>query len=210
LQIVFLQVGYPEMVKSLKETDLPEPWFGNKSKGTPAPKGARVTSELMSEQHALEVEVAVTSMKKGKGRGKGKQRENPTVKGKNNLKYDRGGPANVVLGRPKNQVADPNELRRKRVEDAAACGRLVKTIPHPGKRRGCTPIADTESSDQKSEDGLAPVEKGVGSVSPAAVETQHLSGSKIVKCPVEHWNAVRNELKLGDVDDDIFIIMTIF
>lgn len=183
LQTLFLQVGEPEMVKSLKETDLPEPWFGNKSKAPPAPKRPRVTSDLPSSQQALEVEAAVTCMKKGKGRGKGKQKENPAAKGKNNLKYDRMGPANVVLGRTKNPVADPNELRRKRVEDAAACGRVVKTIPHPGKRRGCTTIADTESSDQKSEDGLAPVEKGMGSDSPAAVEAIALSGSKMTKIP---------------------------
>lgn len=185
------------MVKSLKESDLPEPWFGNKSKAPPAPKRQRVTSEVMPEQEALEAEATGTCMKKGKGRGKGKKKENPTTKGKNNVKYDRTGPANVVLGRTKNPVADPDELRRKRAEDAAACGRVVKTIPHPGKRRSCTTTADTDSSDEKSEDGLAPAEKGLGSVSPPAVEATALSGGKMAESPAEHCNAVGNAPNLS-------------
>lgn len=99
------------------------------------------------------------------------------------MKYDRTGPATVVLGRTKNPVADPHELRRKRAEDAVACGRVVKTIPRPGKRRGSTTIADTESSDQKLDDGLAPAEKGMSSDSPATVEAIALAGSKMTKIP---------------------------
>ena len=34
----FMQVGEPEMVETLKETDLPEPWFGNKSRAPLAQK----------------------------------------------------------------------------------------------------------------------------------------------------------------------------
>ena len=72
---IFIQVGDAEMVKGLKETDLPEPWFGNKSKAPPASKRPKVTSELMPEQEALEAEATGTCMKKGKGRGKGKKRK---------------------------------------------------------------------------------------------------------------------------------------
>lgn len=166
------------MVKGLKETDLPEPWFRSKPKQPPTPKTSRVTPEVMPEQQELEAEATGTCMKKGKGRGKSKKKENPTAKGKINVKYDRTGPADVVLGRTKNPVADLDELRRKRAEDAAACGRVVKTIPHPGKRRICTTVADTESSDRASEDGLAPAEKEVGSGSPSAVEAITPSGGK--------------------------------
>lgn len=75
-------------------------------------------------------------------------------------------------------MANPDEQRRKRAEDAAACGRVVKTIPHPEKRRISTTVADTESSDRASEDGLPPAEKDVGSGSPSAVEAITLSGGK--------------------------------
>ena len=70
------------MVKSLKETDLPEPWFGTKSKATPAAKRPRVTAEVIPETQALEVEPTGTCMKKGKGRGKPKKKGKPYSKRK--------------------------------------------------------------------------------------------------------------------------------
>ena len=185
------------MVKSLKDSDLPEPWFGNKSKAPPAPKRQRVTSEVMPEQEASEAEATGTCMKKGKGRGRPKKKDNPTAKGKNSVKYDRTGPATVVLGRTKNPVADPQELRRKRAEDAAACGRVVKTIPRPGNRRSCTTISDTDTSDDKSEDGLAPTEKGLGSVNPPAVKAIALSGGVMAESPAVLCNAVGNAPNLS-------------
>lgn len=114
------------------------------------------------------------------------------------MKYDRTGPATVVLGRTKNPVADPHELRRKRAEDAAACGRVVKTIPNWGKQRSCTTIVDTESSDDSSEDGLAPAEKETGSVSPIAVKASALSGGKMVELPVEQCIDVGNVQNLSN------------
>lgn len=180
------------MVKSLKETDLPEPWFGSKSKAPHAPKRPRAMSEVMPEQQALEAETMGTCTKKGKGRGKAKKKENPTGKGKNNVKYDRTGHADAVLGRTKNPVADPNELRRKRAEDAAACGRVVKTILHSGKRRTCTTIVDTESSDQQSEDGMALAEAEMGSGSRGAVEGIARTGGKMSESPAEQCSDVGN------------------
>ena len=59
------------------------------------------------------------------------------------MTIDRTGPAEVAAGRTKSHVADPSELRRKRCEDALACGRVVKTIAHPGKRPSSTMIDDT-------------------------------------------------------------------
>lgn len=152
-----IQVGEFEMVKNLKETDLPEPWFGNKSKAPTEGQG----------------------MKKGKGRGKGKNKENAAEKGKNSVTYERTRPAVVAAGRTKNPVADPQELRRKRIEDALACGRVVKTILHPGKRRSSTKIADTESSEEKSEDVLAHAGKVMGSATPCAVDAMAQSGGKL-------------------------------
>ena len=67
------------------------------------------------------------------------------------------------------------------MEDAAACGRVVKTIKHPGKRCSCTTILDTKSSDPNSDDVLAPAEKQPGSVTTSAVEAIALSGWKMGK-----------------------------
>ena len=133
-----VQVGESEMVKVLKETDLPEPWFGKKSKSPTAPKRARVTLTPMAAHSALEVEAEGHVMKKGKGRGKGKNKENAAGKGKNSVKNDRSGPAVMVTARTKNPVADPDEMRRKRIEDALACGRIVKPIQNAAKWRSST------------------------------------------------------------------------
>jgi len=174
-----MQVGESEMVKSLKETDLPEPWFGNKSKAPTAPKRTRETQKPMQAHPALEAKAEGQGMKKGKGRGKGKNKENAGEKGKNNVTYERTGPAGVAAGRTKNPVPDPQELRRKRIEDALACGRVVKTILHPGKRRSSTKIVDTKSSGEKSEDPLAHAGKEMGSASPCAVDAMAQSGGKL-------------------------------
>ena len=107
-----------------------------------------------------------------------KKKENRATKGKNNMKYDRSGPADVAMGRTKNPVADPGELTRKRAEDVVACGRVIKTIPHPRKRRISTTVADTESSDRASEDGLAPTEKEVGKLKYMSVERRAESGER--------------------------------
>ena len=163
------------MVKSLKDSDLPEPWFGSKSKASPAQKRPRVTPEVIPETQALE---DGDVLEKREGARKPKKKPNPIAKGKNNVKYDRTGQTDVVVGRTKNPVADPDELRRKRAEDAAACGRVVKTIPNRAKKRSSTTIVDTESSDQSSQDGLAPLEKETGLRSPSAVEANAVSGGK--------------------------------
>lgn len=158
------------MVKRLKESDLPEPWFAHKTKAPTGTKRTRVAPKTMPVHSALEAEAERQGTTRGKGRGKGKKQENATAKVKNNVTHDRSGPADVVAGRTKCPVADPNELRRKRIEDALACGRVVKTILHPGTRPGTTMIDDSESSEQKSGDVLAPATVEMGSDSPCAVE----------------------------------------
>lgn len=173
-----IQVEESEMVKSLKETDMPEPWFGKKSGAPTAPKRTKVTPKQMPALVALEVEAEGQGMNRGKGRGKGKNNENAAGKEKTKVKYDRTGPAVIGAGRTKNPVADPDELRRKRIEDALACGRVVKTILHPEKRRNRTKSADTESSEQEVGGVLAPLDKELGSASPLAVEALAHPGGK--------------------------------
>ena len=173
-----VQVGEREMVKGLKGSDLPEPWFGKKSKAITKEKRNKPTATGMSAEHALEAETEGQCVNIGKGRGKGKKKENPAGKGKSNMKLGRSGPTNVLLGRTKNPVADPTELRRKRIEDAIACGRVVKTIGNPVKRRSCPRTGDTECTDHNAQDGLAAAFNAIGSGSPSAVEKIALSGGK--------------------------------
>ena len=175
---LYAQVGESEMVKGLKDTDLPEPWFGKKTKAISEPKRTKPTSSAMPAQQALEAETEGPGMDIGKGRGKGKKKENAVSKGKKNIKVGRTGPADILLGRNKNPVADPTELRQKRIEDAAACGRVVKTIIFPAKRRSCKTSADTKSNEQNMEEDLAAADNEIGSGSPSAIEKIALSGGK--------------------------------
>jgi hypothetical protein len=166
------------MVKGLKDTDLPQPWFAKKSKALSESKRTKPTSSQLPAAQPTEAETEGKGMDIGKGRGKGKKKENADAKRKKNIKVGHTGPADVVLGRTKNPVADPTELRRKRMEDAAACGRVVKTIIYPPKRRSCKTTTDTESSERNTEDVLAAADNEIGSGSPPAVEKIALSGGK--------------------------------
>ena len=173
-EVFNVQVGETEMVKGLKGSDLPEPWFGKKSKALTEAKRTTPTSRGVHAQQVLDAETEGQCTNIGKGRGKGKKKVNTAAKGK----LGRTGPANVMLGRTKNPVADPTELRWKRIEDAIACGRVVKSIVHPAKRRSCPRTADIECSDPNAEDVLAAEFNEIGSGSPSAVEKIALSGGK--------------------------------
>ena len=178
------------MVKGLKGSDLPEPWFGKKSKALTEEKRTKPTSRGMPAEPALEAETEGQCMNIGKGRGKVKKKENPAGKGKNNMKLGRSAPTNVLLGRTKNPVADPTELRRKRIEDAIACGRVVKTIVNPAKRRSCPRTGDTERAEHNAEDGLAAAFNEIGSGSPTAIEKIALPGGKRAGVMIFVYNPV--------------------
>ena len=167
------------MVKRLKESDLPEPWFGHKPKAQTGTKQTRVSISTLPAHSAMEADADAQGTNKGKGRRKGKKKEKTAANGRNIVKIGRTGPADVAAGRKKCPVPDPTELRRKRCEDALACGRVVKTIAHPGKRPSTTVMDDTESSEQKSGDVLAPANVAMGSDSPCAVTVIAQSGGKM-------------------------------
>ena len=63
------------MVKRLKESDLPEPWFGHKSKAQTGTKQTSLTRNTMPAHSAMEAEADGQGINKGKGRGKGKKRK---------------------------------------------------------------------------------------------------------------------------------------
>ena len=132
----------------------------------------------MPAEQALEAETEGQGISIGKGRGKGKKKENVVAKGKKNMKVGRTHSAYVLIGRSKNPVADPTELRRRRIKDAAAYGRVVKMIIYPAKRRSCPTTADTESSEDNTEVVLAAADNEIGSGSPCAIEKIALSGGE--------------------------------
>ena len=137
------------MVKTLKEKDIPEPWFGKKSKLVTTPKHTRAISKQMAHQQVVEDDVVEDPSMKGKAREKGKGKEDVAGKGGEKAKAMHPGTADVVLGRSKFVVPDPEELRRKRIADAVACGRVVKTLSQPTTRRSCPTMVVVETSEEK-------------------------------------------------------------
>lgn len=150
------------MVNILKEKDLPEPWFGKKTKAQPPPKQTRAASKLLAEKATVEDAVGGEPSISGKGRGKGKQEKHCAGMGRKKGKSIRTGTVDVMLGRSKNPVQDPEELRRKIIEDAVACGRVVKTISNPAKRQTCPTMATRDSSAEKIDEemGTADIQNG--------------------------------------------------
>jgi hypothetical protein len=56
--------------------------------------------------------------------------------------------ADVVLGRSKYVVPDSEELRRKIVADAVACGRVVNSVHQPTTRKSCPTTSVIEMSEE--------------------------------------------------------------
>jgi hypothetical protein len=138
------------MVKSLKEKDVPEPWFGKKSKhGTFTPKQTRAASKQLAQQQVGDDDIAEEPSGRGDAREKGKGREDVSGKGKKKAKAVPTATADVVLGRSKYAVPDPEELRRKIVADAAACGRVVSSVHQPAVRKSCPTTSVIETPEER-------------------------------------------------------------
>lgn len=89
---------------------------------------------------------------------------------KKKAKAVRTGTADVVLGRSKIAVPDPEELRRKRIEAAVACGRVVKTLSIPSTRQTCPTTAVGESSEENMHAELVTGGLEIHSHSPSPVQ----------------------------------------
>lgn len=139
------------MVKTLKETDIPEPWFSKKSKGTTI---TRASSKQMAQHPVVEDEFVEEPIAKGEARQKGKAKEDVAGKGRKKTKAVPPATAEVVMGRSKYVVPDPEEMRRKMVADAAACGRVVKSLSQPATRRSCPTTAHTETTPDQQQPEL--------------------------------------------------------
>ena len=111
------------MVKGLKEKDIPEPWFGKKDKpATITPKRTRAASKRMDQQDVVSDDGVEEPSPKAA------RRDDVGGKGRKKAKGVRPGTIDLVLGRSKYAVLDPEEMSRKRVADANACGRVVKSV----------------------------------------------------------------------------------
>ena len=126
------------MVRTLKEKDIPEPWFGKKSKqATFTPAQTRAASKQMAHHQDVDDDIVEEPSAKGETREKGKCKDDMRAKGKKKAMAVRPGTAEVVMGRSKYAVPDPEELRRKMIADAEACGRVVKSLSTPASRKSC-------------------------------------------------------------------------
>lgn len=171
------------MKKGLKETDLPEPWYDTKSKRATAAKKTRAASKSLSELQEVEVPLLQERNTRGRGQGKGKLKETNVVKSKHKGKSVRNGTAEVVLGKAKIKVPDPEELRRKRIEDAVYCGRVIRTVPKPAKRRSCPMTGAGDSSEENIQEELEAADLELHTETAATVEAIPLSpGLSTILC----------------------------
>jgi hypothetical protein len=136
------------MVKTLKDKDMPEPWFGKKSKQVMStPKQTRATSRQMASHRELEDDIVEEAIAVGEAREKGKGTEDISGKVSKKAKAVRPATADVVFGKSKYAVPDPEEQRRKMIADASACGRVVKSVSQPGSRKSCPTTAPLDPSE---------------------------------------------------------------
>jgi len=121
------------MSSRLKSTDLPKPWFSSsKGKGKNArQKMFLATASVVRNNNPEDV--------REQNRTWGRKLAEATPKGGNLGKQKQRGKSvsasafDASLPIPENVGADVEELCRKREEDAAACGRTMKTIFKSGK-----------------------------------------------------------------------------
>jgi hypothetical protein len=60
------------------------------------------------------------------------------------------GTADVVMGKSKYAVPDPEELRRKMITDAEACGRVVKSLSQTAAQKPCPMTSALEGSEGRT------------------------------------------------------------
>lgn len=135
------------MVTKLQEKDQPQAWFKKKTSKVMTTTQKKAASKIIAANDK-EDNVVAESNTRGRARAKAKPRTVPSGKGRKKGQNWPTATADVVVGRTKNPVLDVEELRRKREEDAAACGRVIKTISNAGKQT-CCPTTTTPSSDGK-------------------------------------------------------------
>ena len=156
------------MVKTLKEKDIPEPWIAKKSKHATI---TRAASKHMSQHQDNEDDLLAELRAKGEASEKGKGKEDVAGKGRKKPKTVRHATAEVVMGRSKYVVPDPEEIRRKMIADAEACGWVPKSLSQPATRKSCPTPGAVEPSDNRGEPKLVAGE-GPGSPVPQMPATE--------------------------------------
>ena len=186
------------MVKTLKDMDAPEPWFGKKnSKATFTPKQTRAASKQMAQQRDTEDANMEEPSAKGEARDKGKRREDLASKGRKKAKAVRPGAADLVMGRSKYAVPDPAELRRKMIEDAEACGRVVKTLSQPTTRKSCPAPAAVETPEGTIQAELINELDHVGSPDPAIPDAENGMDKHAEECGNEVVRVTPSSARVG-------------
>ena len=123
------------MASRLKLSDHPQPWFSKKKA-----KG-KTTREKKTVTTSTEVQNGGPENEQGNRHQQSRQCGQEEPKGIDSHKQKKSGkavtasPLDSALRIPENAVADIEEQRRKREEDAAACGRTVKMVLTIRKRK---------------------------------------------------------------------------
>ena len=152
------QVVRQKMVTRLKAKDMPEPWHSSKksTSATQVQKSSR--SEVLPVEDSNEQNV----QEKQKRRGRPPRKSATKLVGaKKRTRPLPPSAVDVLLSLSQTTVPDVEELRQKRQEDAAACGRVVKTVPALTKTKNkTTPI--TQNCDAYNGSTDAAVAKDTG------------------------------------------------
>ena len=122
------QVVLQKMVTRLKAKDRPEPWHSSRKStaATEVQKSSRSEVSPAEENNVQNVEGK--QKRRGPPAGKSATKVVGATKGTKRRRPLPPSAVDVLLNLSQTTVADVEELRRKRQEDAAACGRVVRTV----------------------------------------------------------------------------------
>lgn len=161
------------MVTTLQDEDRPEPWLKKKKPVAPSTRETRTSAKANAGKENDEVPVP-SNLPSGSGRGRGRKGKSKVVdpdKGPQKRQSIPSATADVVLGRAQNTVQSVEELRRKTDEDARACGRITRTVLHPGTRKLCPTTPALISGSVEEDDNSSPlVSSAVPSAAPNTSE----------------------------------------
>lgn len=164
------------MASRLKSSDHPQPWFSKKAKGRTT-RGKKTVTTLKEGQNWG------PQNSQENGHQQSRQQGHEELKGIDSRKRKKSGtavtasPLDSALRIPENAVADIEEQRRKREEDAAVCGRKVKTVLTTGKRKIVSGAASNDSGEGEGyHPPLTALASGGGPSSPKSAPNQTWTG----------------------------------
>ena len=137
------------MATRLKAKDMPQPWHSAKKTNSGNRGQNSSGSAVFFAEDCHVPNVQGERKKRGRPPGKSAPKVVPPKKGMKRTRPLPASAVNLLLSLSHNSVANVNELRRKRQEDAEASGRSVRTIsPHPRRSSPMAGIGNAGEEDQ--------------------------------------------------------------